>query len=1146
MGFSIASDGHELVECRSKMAGRKDVDRRVIPFDRSREALMSLSLFPSIFVARRRVRRSSRSERLSRLLRQPMVEGLEVRITPSTDVWTGAAALASQDFNWSNASNWSQGVPQTGEDLQFPVAGANNFIPTQPINNDLSGETFGSIEIDSAGYTIAGNAISLTAATGIFTTYTSGTSSINLNTTLSGTDITVAAGGELDLNGVVSDANGLTTTGGGILGGTGQLPALAVQSNQVFPGIQGVGTLTVNGTVTFAQSSTYSVTLAGQQQTNELVSTLDTTPSVSLNSATLQVSLAPGFTPAPGIGVTIIQGNVVGAFNGLPQGTTFSVDGTNFTISYQHGVVLTAAKASSTTQTSGPGESVFGQSVTLTATVTGAGGTPAGLVTFEDGGTELGTGNLNSSGVATFTTSDLGVGENAITAVYAGNNTFAGSTSPVFDQNVTPAFTTASITSLANPAVVGQSVTLVANIAANLPSSATPTGGMVTFMDGTTTLGSAPLNTGMAVFTTSALLLGQNSLSATYGGDAAFNGSESAPLSQVVDQSSTDTTVTSSAIPGVFGQSLTFTAQVLAVSPGTGTPTGSIIFKDGTTTIGSTPLTAGVATLSISSLGLGDHSITAVYNGDANYLASTSAMVTQVVDQASTTTVLTSLPESSFLGESVTFVAQVSAVSPGSGTPTGSVMFMDGTTELGTSDLSSGAANFSTTGLTLGTHSITAVYTGDADFTGSTSSPSQQLVGGTSTALSSSANPSNFGQSVTFTATVTESATGGSVPAGTVTFMDGTTDLGHSTLNNAAVATFSTTALSGGSNSITAVYGGDAESASSTSSAIIQVVNQASTSTTVTSSVNASVFGQSVTLTATVGSGAGTPTGTVAFEDGTTVLGTVSLGASGVATFSTNGLGVGYASGVATFSTNALDVGPHSLVAVYSGSDSYESSQSSQLAFSVNQAATTISLSSSASTPGVGQNVTFAATVAAAAPGAGIPSGVVAFYDGSTAIGTAPVTNGQAMLSTTFSAVGTGRVITATYLGSGSFLTSTSAGQTQNVVQGTPTITFIATPVFRGSTARRVTLQIVVQPENGGAPVPTGTIVFQSNGRKIRSRALVGGTASVVLTKAQASGRTFTVRYRGDTDYKAGISNRIRLRPSFFRTSSSARPATEN
>ena len=250
------------------------------------------------------------------------MELLELRLAPTADVWTGAAALASQDYNWSNALNWSQGVPQSGEDLQFPVASANNFIPTQPINNDLSGLTFGSIEIDSSGYSIAGNAISLTAATGIVTTYTSGTSTISLNTTLSGTGsgITVAAGGELDLNGAVSDSTGLTLSGGGIIGGTGSVPGLAAQNIEISPGVQGVGTLTAEGAVTLAQHSTFSVSLNGQRENSSLFVNNTTTPSVNLDLATLVVSLASGFAPAPGVPFTIIQGNVQGASAAFPKG----------------------------------------------------------------------------------------------------------------------------------------------------------------------------------------------------------------------------------------------------------------------------------------------------------------------------------------------------------------------------------------------------------------------------------------------------------------------------------------------------------------------------------------------------------------------------------------------------------------------------------------------------------------------------------------------------------------------------------------------------------------------------------------------------------------------------------------------------------
>ena len=73
------------------------------------------------------------------------------RIALTTDVWTGAAAQSVQAFSWSNALNWSNGLPQSGQDLVFPSASASTFIPTQPIVNDLSGMTFDSIEIGAAG-----------------------------------------------------------------------------------------------------------------------------------------------------------------------------------------------------------------------------------------------------------------------------------------------------------------------------------------------------------------------------------------------------------------------------------------------------------------------------------------------------------------------------------------------------------------------------------------------------------------------------------------------------------------------------------------------------------------------------------------------------------------------------------------------------------------------------------------------------------------------------------------------------------------------------------------------------------------------------------------------------------------------------------
>jgi hypothetical protein len=116
-----------------------------------------------------------------------------------------------------------------------------------------------------------------------------------------------------------------------------------------------------------------------------------------------------------------------------------------------------------------------------------------------------------------------------------------------------------------------------------------------------------------------------------------------------------------------------------------------------------------------------------------------------------------------------------------------------------------------------------AVYSGDGNFLTSTSSSLTQTVrASTITTLASSLNPSSRGQRISFTATV--SATAGT-PTGTVTFMDGTTRLGSATLNSSRQATLSTSGLSRGTHSITAVYGGATGFLSSTSAPLSQQVN---------------------------------------------------------------------------------------------------------------------------------------------------------------------------------------------------------------------------------------------------------------------------------------------------------------------------------
>src|SRR5262249_48620738 len=159
----------------------------------------------------------------------------------------------------------------------------------------------------------------------------------------------------------------------------------------------------------------------------------------------------------------------------------------------------------------------------------------------------------------------------------------------------------------------------------------------------------------------------------------------------------------------------------------------------------------------------------------------------------------------------------------------GTVTFQDGATVIGTGILDgSGQVTFSTATLSVGTHFITAVYSSDANFAGSTSAAYSQIVKQASTtSVTSNTNPSVFGQSVTFAATVHAVNSGVGTPTGIVTFKDGTATLGTGTLNGKAQATFSIATLFVGSHSITATYGGSTIFATSTSTVLTQNVNQA-------------------------------------------------------------------------------------------------------------------------------------------------------------------------------------------------------------------------------------------------------------------------------------------------------------------------------
>ena len=237
-------------------------------------------------------------------------------------------------------------------------------------------------------------------------------------------------------------------------------------------------------------------------------------------------------------------------------------------------------------------------------------------------------------------------------------------------------------------------------------------------------------------------------------------------------------------------------------------------------------MSGGVALLTISTFPAGNHSLTATYSGDGNFIDSTSLIFVQTVSKSSSTTSLISTTNQSRFGQAITLTA---TVVDGFGLPGGSVEFLDGAASLGSANLKTGVAMLTISTLPVGNHSITARYAETRNFLGSVSASLSQVVdkSDTSTALLSSSrnNTSQFGKSVTFTATVSAISPGGGTPSGTVQFYDGTTPLDLPQTLTRGQAKISTNSLSKGSHSITVLYSGDGSFNGNTSPVLVQQVN---------------------------------------------------------------------------------------------------------------------------------------------------------------------------------------------------------------------------------------------------------------------------------------------------------------------------------
>ncbi len=822
--------------------------------------------------------------------------------------------------------------------------------------------------------------------------------------------------------------------------------------------------------------------------------------------------------------------------------------------------------------------SSYGEPVTFTATVSvqaPGGGTPVGYVAFSADGSQItGCSNvgLDGAGQATCTTSSLSVADHTVDANYGGNADYLSS-SGTLSETVGQQVTSTSETSSVNPSVTGQSVTVTATVSYSGSGTAT---GNVTFTM-TPTSGVAPqcsggdsvaLNASSSAACTLILSAGSApyQIQAEYDGDSNFDTSASSALIQDVTPASTATSVSTSTQNAVTDQAITFTATVGAISPGGGVPSdGTVTFHvNGSPVTGcvSRSVTAGAATCTVSDLDVSggpDYLVSAFYSGAPDYSSSNDAEspLVQVIGPDATTTSLASDTNPSTYGQNVNFTATVTPDAPGGGTPTGTVTISSDGSTLCSGAVDSGELSCPSSTLTAGTHRLTATYSMSTDYLASTSSTLTQGVNqsATTTTVTSSDNPSSFGETVTITATVAPVAPGQGTPSGLVDFSNGIVPICVNASLSGGVATC-TIDYPIGSYNIVAAYRGSAGFIQS-SNQMTQVVQRASTTSTVVSAPTV-VTGQGATYRAevSVDSPGSTQlanlTGTVqiygrdAQDDPLVALCSTSVGQSGAT--------------VSCTSSGAVTAGsPWSITAVYSGDPNFDPSTSSGVTQTVNEAATSTQVSAVVNPSVTGQTITATAVFSIDAPGSDdpvSPTGTVEF-EISTNAGTTFDPIGSCLTQpSTWDSVGlTGSAtctlpsppavssveLEAVYSGDANFFGSTSPPYTQAVNQASTstTIGVDTNPSVSGETVN-YSASVMVTPPGTDNTSPTGTVDFQfsiddgdtwsdipdcsAQGLSWDSETHMGSAACAEQLPATASGEEIQAVYSGDSNFLGSTS----------------------
>ncbi|WP_198031899.1 Ig-like domain repeat protein [Bradyrhizobium sp. Ec3.3] len=429
----------------------------------------------------------------------------------------------------------------------------------------------------------------------------------------------------------------------------------------------------------------------------------------------------PGLTPVQSgtsptcaftlTGTPTAAGTYTAAYNFVDGTDTYPADAAGFSVFYQ----ITINKASPTLSLSPSSSSVvYGNALTLTATLAN-GVSTSGTVTFFDGSTAIGSASVSGSSASLSIT--LSVGSHTITASYGGDsNHNAASTTSTTSVTVVQATPSIALNASSSSASYGASVALVATMSGGVTPS-----GTVSFYEGSTQLGNATISGSTAILMLSSLSLGSHTITATYDGDTNNASVNSSSVTVAVGQDTPTVTLTASSTAMAPSTSVTLIATI---SSGR-SPTGSVTFYDGSTSLGTVTVSGSAAILFVSSLSGGLHAFRAVYGGDSNNTTAISSTVSLSVGSATPTISVSSSTTSPAAAQSVTLTATLS----GGSSPTGTVTFKDGTTVLGTATVSGAIATLATPALAMGTHAITATYGGDGNNAGATSSAITLTVG---------------------------------------------------------------------------------------------------------------------------------------------------------------------------------------------------------------------------------------------------------------------------------------------------------------------------------------------------------------------------------------------------------------------------------